>query len=65
MLEHQRPHLELVPPPPAHHASDPIELLPSAHTPRARPTLTMSGVTSSLQLLLAARRAARFSTGWQ
>ena len=56
-----RPYLELVATQPCSRDSEPIELRPSARTLSARPALTMAGVTSGLQLVLAARRAARFS----
>jgi hypothetical protein len=51
------PHLELVPSLPRE-TSEPIALRPSTRT---RTPLTMAGVTAGLQLLLAARREARFS----
>lgn len=63
LKEDRRPHLELVgaPRPRRADTSEPAELhaLPRISTPRA--TLTMAGVTSGLQLLLAARRAERIS----
>jgi hypothetical protein len=57
----RRPHLVVVREPVSRGASEPTELraLPRVSTPR--PALTMAGVTSGLQLLLAARRAARIA----
>ncbi|HEY2594521.1 MAG TPA: hypothetical protein VGK33_11525 [Chloroflexota bacterium] len=57
----KRPQLEIVANPRPDVTSEPIELRASARPAGARPPLTMSGVTAGLQLLLAARRAARFS----
>ena len=56
--ETDRPHLEIVRP----GAADVIELRALPRVTAPRPTLSMAGVTSGLQLLLAARRAARIST---
>ncbi len=64
LQEDRRPHLELVGAPGPRRARTPeaaeLHALPRISTPRR--TLTMAGVTSGLQLLLAARRSARFST---